>query len=48
MKLDPIILLAVAVGIIFGFLVGGWNGSPFGRMARSNSLKANHREDIAQ
>ena len=31
MKLDPITLLAVAVGIILGILVGGWNGPPFGK-----------------
>ena len=31
MKLDPMILFAVAVGIVLCFLVGGWNGSPFGR-----------------
>jgi hypothetical protein len=31
MKLDPVILLAVAIGIILGLLVGGWNGPPFGK-----------------
>jgi hypothetical protein len=31
MKLDPIISLAVAIGIILGLLVGGWNGPPFGK-----------------
>lgn len=31
MKADPIIWLAVAIGIGFGLLVGGWNGPPFGK-----------------
>jgi hypothetical protein len=30
MNADPI-LLAVAIGIILGLLVGGWNGPPFGK-----------------
>jgi hypothetical protein len=31
MTADPIIWLAVAIGIILGLLVGGWNGPPFGK-----------------
>ena len=36
MKLNPLASLAVAV--ILGLLVGGWNGPPFGKDGRSNTL----------
>ena len=31
MKADPIVVLVVAIGIILGLVVGGWNGPPFGK-----------------